>query len=301
MATAQLTPVGVGIHNVLIATDFSSYSNQALDFGLKLAKGYNAQAYVVFVLLSDEFMLAGPDAYVAAKEAARRDLENLKVELEKCRSCLEGEDYHLYLLEGEVAPSILQFAHEKNIDLIVVGTHGRGGFGKAILGSVSELVFRGSSVPVLTIGPHAGHVHHALEPKNILVAADFTPASERAAQYAAGLASKHHSRLTLLHVVNPKEMQHRRDRDRMMQALEANLQALVGPEPCVPCTSRIESGRVVPTVLRIAAELEADLLVVGVRPAVPVLSRFMWPNAYEIVRQSPCAVLTVREPHSEER
>lgn len=299
MATAQLTPIGVGIHNVLIATDFSQYSNQALDFGLRVAKGYKAQTYIVFVLPSDEFMLAGPEAYVAAKEAARRDLENLKVELKKCRSCTEGEDYHLYLLEGEVAPSILNFAREKHIDLIVVGTHGRGGLGKALMGSVSELVFRGSPVPVLTIGPNARRVRHALEPKNIVVAADFTPASERAAQYAAGLASKHHSQLTLVHAVNPKELEHQPDRACILQVMEGNLQALLGPEARVPCALRIEPGRVVPTVLRTAAELEADLLIVGVRPAMPVLSRFMWPNASEIVRDSPCPVLTVRERPTE--
>jgi nucleotide-binding universal stress UspA family protein len=300
MATAQLTPIGVGIHNVLIATDFSQYSNQALDFGLELAKGCKAPAYVVFVVPSDQFMLAGPEAYVAAKEAARRDLEALKVELKDSHSCVEGKDYHLYLLEGEVAESILNFAHQKHIDLIVVGTHGRGGLGKAIMGSVSELVFRGSPVPVLTIGPNARHVQHALAPKNILVAADFTPASERAARYAAGLASKHHSRMTLLHVVDPKELEHHPHRDRMVQGLEANLQALLGPGATVPCTLCVEPGRVVPTVLRTAAELEADLLVVGVRPALPVLSRCMWPNAYEIVRGAPCPVLTVREPHNEE-
>ena len=300
MATAQLTPIGVGIHNVLIATDFSRYSNQALDFGLKLAKGYKAQSYVVFVLPSDEFMLAGPEAYVAAREAARRDLESLKVELKESHSCVEGKDYHLYLLEGEVAQSILNFAREKHIDMIVVGTHGRGGLGKAIMGSVSELVFRGSPVPVLTIGPCAKHLNNALAPKNILVAADFTPASERAAQYAAGLASKHHSKLTLLHVVNPKELEHHPDRDRVLQAIGTKLDALLGSEAHIHCVQRIEAGRVVPTVLQAAEEMEADLLVVGVRPAVPVLSRFMWPNASEIVRESPCPVLTVRERHSEE-
>jgi nucleotide-binding universal stress UspA family protein len=300
MATAQLTPIGVGIHNVLIATDFSQSSNQALDFALKLAKGYKAETYVVFVLPSDEFILAGPEAYVAAREAARRDLETLKVELKESHACTEGEDYHLYLLEGEVAPSILNFAHEKHIDLIVVGTHGRGGLGKAIMGSVSELVFRGSSVPVLTIGPNARHVQNALAPKNILVAADFTPASERAAQYAAGLASKHHSKLTLLHVVNPRELEHQPDHDRILQVMKRNLQALLGPDTSVPCALRIDPGRVPATVLCAARELEADLLVLGVRPAVPVLSRFMWPNAYEIVRESPCPVLTVRERHNEE-
>ena len=125
MVTTQLTPTGVGIHHVLIATDFSSCSNQALDVGLKLAKAYQAEASVVLVLPSNEFMLAGPDAYVAARDAARRDLENLKVALRSSRAYIEGSDYHLYLLEGEVAPRILNFAQEKKVDLIIVGTHGR--------------------------------------------------------------------------------------------------------------------------------------------------------------------------------
>src|SRR5208282_4815887 len=55
MATAKLTPVGVGIHNVLIATDFSRCSNLALSFGLELAHGYQAEAYVAFVLPTDQF------------------------------------------------------------------------------------------------------------------------------------------------------------------------------------------------------------------------------------------------------
>lgn len=296
MATAQLTPIGVGIHNVLIATDFSRYSEQALDFALQMAKAYHAKAYIVFVVPGDEFMMAGPEAYWAAKEAARRDLENLKVELKETHACVEGEDYHLYLLEGDVAQSILTFAQEKQADLIVVGTHGRGGFGKALMGSVAEKVYRGSPVPVLTIGPCARHISNALAPRNILVAADFTPASERAAQYAAGLASKHHSKLTLIHVVSPKELSHHPDRDyRVLHAIETNLMALFGPDAPVSCALRIETGRVVPSIVQAAQELEADLLVVGVRPALPVLNRFMWPNAYEIVREAPCAVLTVRE------
>ena len=295
MVTAQLIPIGVGIHNVLIATDFSRFSNRALDTGLKLAQAYKAHAYVVFVVPTDEFMLAGPEAYVAARDAARRDLENLKLELKKTYSSLEGIDYQLYLLEGEVAQSILNFAHDKQADLIVLGTHGRGGLEKALMGSVAEKVFRASPIPVLTIGPRARHALHALAPKNILVAADFTPASERAAQYAAGLAVEHHSQLALLHVVNPKELEHVPDRDRIIQVMEANLQDLLGQGVRVPFTTRIASGRVAQTILQNAEELDADLLVLGVHPSAGVLDRFMWPIAYEVVRDSPCPVLTVRE------
>ena len=130
MATAQLTPIGVGIHNVLIATDFSRYSEPGARFWVETGEGLpGARPTSSWCVPSDEFMLAGPEAYVAAKEAARRDLESLKVELKNTAACIEGEDYHLYLLEGDVAKSILNFAHEKHIDLIVIGTHGRGGLG----------------------------------------------------------------------------------------------------------------------------------------------------------------------------
>jgi nucleotide-binding universal stress UspA family protein len=296
MATAQLTPTGVGIRNVLIATDFSSCSNQALDIGLKLAKAHQAQAYVVLVVPSDEFMIAGPEAYVAARDAARRDLESLKIELENTCSYIEGCDYHLYLLEGSIATSILNFARQKQIDLIVMGTHGRGGLGRALIGSVAEKVFRGSSIPVMTIGPHAKRVVQTLAPKNILVAADFTPASERAAHYAAGMASGYRSELTLLHVLNPREMSHVPDQPRIVQETKANLAALLGLTCGVSFVPKVEIGRIVPTILQTAHEIGADLLVMGVRPTIPALSRFMWPNAYEIVCESPCPVLTVREP-----
>jgi nucleotide-binding universal stress UspA family protein len=294
MATAQLTPIGVGIHNVLIATDFSSCSNQALSLGLKLAKEHLARAHVVLVLPSDEFMIAGPEAYVAARNAAARDLETLKVELKNARGYVEGSDYHLYLLEGYVAPSILNFAQQKCIDLIVMGTHGRGGLGKALMGSVAERVFRGSAVPVLTIGPHTKHAVQALAPKNILVAADFTAASERAVRYAAGMAFQYKSKLTILHVLNPKEMSQAEAESRVMRETEANLAALLGPEQNVKFTSRVEKGHIAAAILRTAREIGADLLVMGVRPSIPALSRFMWPNAYEIVRESSCPVLTVR-------
>ena len=294
MVTAQLTPIGVGIHNVLIATDFSRFSNQALDIGLRLSQAYKAHAYVAFVVPGDAFMLADPDAYVVAKEAARRDLENLKAELKKTHSCVEGKDYHLYLLEGDVATSILTFAEQKQVDLIVVGTHGRGGLEKALMGSVAETVFRASEIPVLTIGPCTRHLNHALAPENILVAADLSPAGERAARYASGLAAEHNATLTLLHVVSPKELEHVPDRERVLRALDDNLADLLGPE-ARPCRRRVEYGRVAPTILRVAQELNADMLVLGVHPASGVLTRFMWPIAYEVVREASCPVLTVRE------
>lgn len=295
MVTAQLTPVEVGIHNVLIATDFSRSSNVALDLGLQLARDYQAKAYVVFVLPTDEFMVAGPDAYVAARDAACRDLKELKAQLNRVHAYVEGADYHLYLLEGQVAQSILDFADQKKVDLLVLGTHGRTGLSKALLGSVAERVFRGSTAPVLTIGPNVHEPVRVNAPRNIMVAADFTPASERAVRYAASLAREHESTLTLMHVVNPKEIETAGDRSSALLGAKTKLEALLGQEARgIHCCARVESGKVVARILQTVDEIDADLLVMGVRPPGAVLGHVMWPHAYEIVRESACPVLTVR-------
>lgn len=302
MATAQLTPVGVGIQNVLIATDFSCYSNTALNFGLQVAKAYSAHAHVVFVIPTDQFLLAGPEAYVAAKDAARRDLEQLQAELHRSHSHVQGEDYHLYLLEGDVAQSILDFAHQKQIDLIVVGTHGRSGLGKALMGSVSERIFRQSPVPVLTLGPHLRRQTRDDGPKNILVAADFTPASARAARYAAMLARENKAKLTLLHVVDRKKLEHVPDPAVVKRGIELRLADLLGREgDAVEYSVRIEVGPVVPAILHTLYEVGADLMVIGVHRSNSVLDRLMFPHAYELVCESSCPVLTLRGSHASTR
>jgi len=295
MATAQLTPVGVGIHNVLIATDFSRCSTMALSFGLELAHGYHASAYVAYVLPAEQYMVVGPDAYEAARDTAHRDLMELRHELRKKHSYIEGEDYHLFLLEGEVAESILDFARQKEIDVIVVGTHGRGGLGRALMGSVAERVFRMSAVPVLTLGPHLQRIARASSPRNILVPVDFSPASERAAHYAIAMAREHGATLTMLHVIEHWPAQAQVDRPRVTQALREKVEDLLAEEVRgLRCNVRIEMGRVVETILYTANGTEADLVVLGVRPRTGLLNRLMWPHAYEIVREAACPVLTVR-------
>ena len=295
MATAQLTPVGVGIRNVLIATDFSQYSNTALTFGLALAHSFQAEAYVVSVVSSDSFLLAGPEAYVAAKDAASRDLQELKDDLGKRHSYVEGKDYHLLMLEGEVAQSILNFAQEKKIDLIVVGTHGRSGLGKMVLGSVAECVFRQSPVPVLTIGPHVHRSPRAATPSNILVPVDFGPASGLAARYAVAMAREHGAKLTMLHVIERWPAEAQADRERVMQGLREKIADLINQEAeGLRCSFRIEVGRVVDTILYTANGIEADLVVMGVRPWTGVFDRLRWPHAFPVVREASCPVLTVR-------
>ena len=295
MATAQLASKSVGIKNVLIATDFSHHSDTALHYGLEFAHLYGAQAEIAYVVPTEEFVLAGPEALHAAREAARRDLLEFKARLRRAGSLVEDVDYHLTMMEGSVADCLLQCAREKKIDLLVVGTHGRRGLGKFILGSVAEKVFRHSSVPVLTIGPNIHQPREITLTRHILAPCDLTPKSHPAVQYACTLAEAHGSRLTVLHVVERLREVTNLDLHRVKREIREKLADIAGKIPeGVAVDYRVEFGNVAATILRVASEAAANLIVVGVRQSAGVLDRFMWPIAYELVREAECPVLTIR-------
>jgi nucleotide-binding universal stress UspA family protein len=99
----------------------------------------------------------------------------------------------------------------------------------------------------------------------------------------------------MLHVLEKTEPDVPTDRPQVLWEIEKNLTALIGEDRAgLRLCCRIEVGKLVPTLLQIETEIDADLLVMGVRPSSGFLDRLMWPNAYEIVRQAACPVLTVR-------
>jgi nucleotide-binding universal stress UspA family protein len=295
MATAQLASVGVGIKNVLIATDFSHHSDPALRYGLELAHLNGAQAEIVYVVPTEEFVLAGPEGLHAAREAARRDLLEFKARLRHTGAGGEDLDYHLSMLEGPVADCLLQCAREKKVDLLVVGTHGRGGWGKFVLGSVAEKVFRHSPVPVLTLGPNI-HVPREINlTGHLLAPCDLTPKSHPAVQYACALAEAHNSQLTVLHVIERADEGMKLDPQRVRQEIREQLAAIVGRSgDRVDIRYRVEFGNVAAKILSVASDSCSNLIVVGVRRSAGVLDRLLWPIAYELVCEAACPVLTIR-------
>lgn len=294
MATAQFHATGISIHNVLIATDLSSQSEQILRCGMELRSAYGGHATILYVLPRDEYVIAGLEAFATAREAARRELSEIEERLGKTLGCERGKDYEVLMAEGDVAESIFECARQRHIDLIVLGTHGRSGLSKAFVGSVAERVFRHAEIPVLTIGPCA---HNALVsgPKRVLAPIDFTPATQHSAKYACALAREHQAELVLLHVVEDVPKGSVADVEMLKRTVEQSLADLVCCED-KPKQLRIEAqvGKVVPTVLKAAAELDADLMVLGVHLYPRLLDQVRSQTAYELVRQAPCPVLTVR-------
>ena len=296
MSAAEVVRAGVGIHQVLIATDFSHQSELVVVYGLAFARLLGAQAEIAYALPGQEYVLAGGDSLQPGRDAARRDLQELQMRLRRNSRYDDNTQIRVCLLEGPAADKLLECASCDHADLMVVGTHGRGGFAKVFLGSVAEKVFRHSSVPVLTIGPNLRPRHGPVELRHILAPSDRTARSHPAVKFASELAESHHSGLTVLHVVEPPTEGTKPDPERVKAGIRDSLAEVVGPEgKRLDIRYRVESGRVASTILDVAAELDADLIVLGVRPSSGVLDRFMWPIAYELLREATCPVLTMRE------
>lgn len=294
MAAAMPKTTGVSVRNVLIATDFSRASSEILHAGMNFCHAYGAHAYILYVLPQTEFALAGFEAYAAARDVADRDMHELDQQLSQRYSRQQGKDYDLLMSEGDVADCIFASAREKHIDLIVLGTHGRKGLSKAILGSVAESIFRHSDIPVLTIGPQARHLAPS-GPRRLLVPVDFTPASQHSARYACALAREHHADLLLIHVIEDAKGGALADLECLKHTVERNMSELIECELKPGHVQFIaQPGKVVPKVLDAASDFEADLMVLGVHTYPGLLDHLRSQTAYDLVRQALCPVLTVR-------
>jgi len=147
------------IKNVLVATDFSPSSESALAYGRELARQFASRLHVIHVL-SDSFtqVFTGEPSHTAT-EVGRRQATLGQRERRRLEAAITNEDrwrlgVTTVLPTGSVAYEIVTYARRAEIDVIVMGTHGRAGLAHTWLGSVAEKVVRTACCPVLTV-PHA--------------------------------------------------------------------------------------------------------------------------------------------------
>jgi nucleotide-binding universal stress UspA family protein len=209
------------------------------------------------------------------------------------RSALRGvtEPHFIFSIGSQVLPQVID---THSIDLVVIGTHGRTGWRKLILGSVAEKIFRQSSCPVLTVGRNVTRSRVKDDGAHeILFPTDFSQQSRGAEPYVFSAAAKYGARLTLLrvleHAPQAGEIQYLR---RAKKQVESLAQSHYLEKDKIDFMVKI--GPPVDVVLRAAAQKLADLIVLGVNARRPLADRLVWPNAYRIVCESLCPVLTVR-------
>jgi nucleotide-binding universal stress UspA family protein len=193
----------VGFKRVLIATDFSGASERALAHALPIARRYGSLVSIVHAIPPE------PRESITW-EPLPRELDRERLQVEKEMGWLAEESFvkdlhpHMLLEKGRVWDVLSSIMQREDTDLLVLGTHGRGGLKKLALGSVAEEVLRLAACPVLTVGPNVPPADPGrTEFKTILFTTDSGPASDRAFAYALSLAEDCHAHLVLLHMVPP--------------------------------------------------------------------------------------------------
>ena len=291
------TPALISVKNILVATDFSEYSQTALAVAANLARRHKAKLWLTHVVPTQPKLAIPIEAVPACLDAewtaAEKDMASLGLS-----SLLQGVSYELLLERGKLWPALADIIAEHEVDLVVLATHGRGGISKLLLGSVAEEIVRLAPRPVLTVGPESfAKVVPQETLERILYTTDFRPGSLAAAAWALSLAEENHAHLTLLHVLEVRDdaanhAQPLREQTirRLMDLLPPEVRLDGAPEFLVEC------GVPADVILQVAAEKKADLIVMGARQSRHsfALSHLAWAMTHRVLARARCPVLTVR-------
>lgn len=288
----QIAAKPLKLKNILWTTDFSAASKASLPYTAAIARQYESKVYLAHVVVPNPYPMVSPEAAPYIQELRRGTSKRLS-DLADSEQ-LAGIPHDTILGHGEVADELAKMVKEHEIDLLVLTTHGRRGLRRFLMGSVAEEVWRTAMCPVLTVGPHAiERSAHEITLRQILYPTDLSNESFAAAPFALSFAMEYDSRLTVLHVVPAAirasaRLLARAFRDELYQMFSSETVPWCEPD-CV-----VESGEPAETILRIAKEREADLIVLGVRSPEELARQHISNVAYPVVAGADCPVLTVR-------
>lgn len=307
---------GLQVRNILCPVDFSEFSRVALRYATSLGHHFGARIFLHHTLqIPTDRLLGTMDATViqgAVEAETQADKDKLTAMVEAVAS--EQQEIVPLLSEGEPITNILEIIKAQNIDLLVMGTHGHKGFNRLVLGSVTEHVIHEATCPVLVVSRQAPEkggfiTPSSLEPlplRTIMLATDFSAASDRALTYALRWASEWGGKVVVFHAVEsvPSITQGRVDLfpeynpsfEKQVARAWEKIQHLVPEAAARTCevVHEVRHGHPKEEILRVAEEKSADLIVMGARGLGP--GQHVWgSNSSAVVRAGKFPVLVVRQ------
>jgi nucleotide-binding universal stress UspA family protein len=290
---------------VLCPVDFSEFSRHAVDHAAAIAGWYEAPLTIVHILPTAPVLDLPP--IVLERTQHDRLMNDLRTFTAHLPTTLPAD---LRVEQGfDIHETILRLAGETNADLLVMGSHGRSGFGHLLLGSVTEKVIRSAPCPTMVV-PRDARDRTPAGPvvfRRILCPVDLSPGSDCALQFAVSLAEETDARLTLLHVIEiPPELSEFPvagdiDIARLHAAAEADrlrrLREMIPEGARAYCTveTSVREGAAYREILRVAAERQADLIVMGVQGRGALDLLVFGSNTARVTRNASCPVLIVRK------
>lgn len=310
IAIAEVAAKASLFHHILVASDFSKASERAFSEALMIAKEHDAQISLVHVVNADwrYEMLENPPEIDLEESDAKSRMRTFT------KTVAPGLEIPSTLIRrGPTAKSVATYAKQTGVDLLVIGTRGRGGLSKLALGSTAEELLRIAPCPVMTVGPRA-EINPAKNVfQTILFATDFGKGSAEALKIALSLTQKRRAKLVLLHMTTPMPVMSTSlsayapagatTEDVQEWQSSSRARSLQQLKKCLPTDIHLEQEPEFVTgtdlcpegVLTAAERFRADLIVMGANRAMPakVMAHIPWTAVHEVVRQAPCPVLTV--------
>jgi nucleotide-binding universal stress UspA family protein len=300
LATKQVkqTKNRVTFENILFATDFLPAAQAALPYAAGLAKSFGAKFYALHVNEAVNYALP-PESWVGIQTAVEAEKKGLRERLQR-----EFPEVAPKIIEaeGNVWTAVEAAIEKYGIDLIVLGTRGRTGLEKVLLGSKAEEILRRAHCPVLTVGPDVpANLGTRGKVASILYATHFGPASLNASRIAISLAEEYQAKLTVLTVLPPERNDAQAGlKEEIAEASEQELRGLVPEDAKLWCTPRfmVEYGNhPAEKILHHAEAGEVDLIVLGAHKpeGVPgAATHLPIATVHSVVAHANCPVLTIR-------
>lgn len=297
----------IAIQHVVCPVDFSEQSRRALEYAASLASWYEGRLTVLHVFANLPVIDAVPHLQGQPLSLKDVDAERLRTALSEFVAAVPCPvPVTLQVVEASDARRGIAAQFEAlRPDLVVMGTHGRSGFERLVLGSVTERVLPMAPCPVLAIPPHAAGPAQAGPFKRIVAAVDFSAASIKAVKYALDLAEEADAEITLLHVIEMPPELHEAvvtagiDVAQIRAAAEAEglqrLRQLVPPEARTYCTvhTEVAEGRASREIVKLAGARTADLIVMGAHGRSAFDRLVFGSNTHSVLTTAASPVLTV--------
>ena len=304
----------INIERILCPMDLSDCSQHGFNHAAAIARWYDASLTVVHVFETVPVAAYAPGAGSPGAVFTASERQQIMADLEGfVRQGRDGLSIAVEARDGSPATEILNASATLRSDLLVIGTHGRAGFQRLVLGSVTEKVLRRADCPVLSVPPRApGSAASPVIYKRILCPVDFSESAARAVQYATSLAAAADAQLTMLHVMeyglhewpelyeafmSTQQVSVEDFRTYSREASRERLELAVPQEARTYCTveTLLAEGKPYREIVRVAAERQCDLIVMGVRGRSAFDVALFGSTTQQVVRLATCPVLTIRK------
>jgi len=313
MAASLSSREHIHLKNILVPTDFSAAADNALSYGVALARQFEATLWLVHVVEPQTFFTGLEGVPIPPLDIGEETARAKELMAEFSKNVPANVALRSLVRYGPVMGEISALAKEENLDLVIVSTHGRSGLDRALFGSMAERIVHHAPCPILVVREREHdfvqdssipQVGTTIRLNRILAPLDFSDCAKKVVRYAEAFARKFNAGIVCVHVLESEkppiavDMEafydgHRIEAEKKMAAQLREIEVSVQVE------GAIKFGKVHPQIVEMAEGRQVDLIILGERRRSGIGRFLLGSTTDQVIRHAPCPVLVVREVEHE--